>query len=515
MRLMEDQDALRNNRIKNTARMALASVFFTLTISLVPFLIRSMMIKCMGDEYAGLNSLLVSIMSIINLSELGLSGTIEYFLYEPMAKGDTTKIEAYLNVFKHIYHVIAVVVFFIGILFVPFLHYFANGNVPDNCHLYFSFLIYLIATCFSYLIYPETDVLLLANQRGDIDRYLYLSSSILGYILEIMAITIFHSFLLYYMAIFIQSIFKGILRICIKKKYYSTINPCGRISVDEKKELRKRIFAVFGHQLNDRFISSVDYIVISTIMGLSAVALYGNYMYVVSAVFIMLSSCFSSVTAAMGNAFVTETIESNYLRFRAVLWLNGMITSWAMVCMLCLFQLFMNMWLRDRLLPMHTVILFCIYFYMIQIRQSLIAFKNANGMWWEDRFKPYISLVINLIIDIILVETMGINGALISSIVCIMIIEIPWEGKVLYCGYFNKGVQSYITNLIAYFIFASVVGAVCFLVCNRLFIDTSFLCFISRGIVCSVICIFMSLIIYRKSKEWEIWKESFAILIRK
>ena len=59
---------------------------------------------------------------------------------------------------------------------------------------------------------------------------------------------------------------------------------------------------------------------------------------------------------------------------------------------------------------------------------NLVCGKTAVGrnynlprdsMWWNDRYKPYVSMIIDLILDAVLINIIGIKGAIISSIVCI------------------------------------------------------------------------------------------------
>ena len=135
---------LNNNRIKNSFRIVVVSVIQTIFVSVVPFLIRSLMITNLGENYAGLNSVLVSIMSVINLTEFGLSGAIVYFLYEPLAMNDKSKVEAYLAFIKKIYAYTAAITFVIGLLLIPFLPLLSAKDSINYYDLIFSYIAYSI-----------------------------------------------------------------------------------------------------------------------------------------------------------------------------------------------------------------------------------------------------------------------------------------------------------------------------------------------------------------------------------
>ena len=482
------------HRKKNALRMTLTGFVYVVVSILCPFIIRSMMIYIMGYEYAGLNTVLYSIISMLNMTELGLGSVIVYFLYDPVARGDIKRIGAYLRVLKKVYGYIAAIVSLIGICVIPFIKYIVGVDVPADSHVYASYLLFLVSTIVLYLGMPEADILFNAYQRGDIVNYIKLLSALLAYTLQIIAIVVFRSFVMYFCAILLQSLFVVFLRYYSKKKYFPQISSVGDISSEEKRDIRKRVLSVFGHQMDETLISSMDNLILSFFCGLSVVTTYGNYMYVVSALGMFLAVLFNALTVTVGNAIVTESKESNYIRFKKVLGINSALVIWIFVCMSNLYTE-LTAWMGDKLLPFRTMFLFCIYFFVMQIRKSVISFKNANGMWWEDRYKPYLSMIVNIILDIILVRFAGIEGALLSSILCIVFIEIPWESKVLIRDYFNQSLGYYYVKLLEGLLLcvagSFIAGKACELIDTGIMLGNIAI----HGIICTLIfVIFLALV---------------------
>lgn len=506
---------LRNNRIKNTGRTAALRMAQVTVAAIGPFFVRTVMIYVLGDVYAGLNDLFLSVISVLNMAELGLSNVITFFLYEPLAKGDRERTEHYLNVMRRVYRYIGTGVLLIGLVITPFLPYLTKDSIPLEAHLYLSFVLFLLATCVQYFVLPEIMVLANASQKGYLTSISGMTGCIVVYILQTVALVVFRSFVLYYAAVLVQAMVVLCINGYIKKRCFQEYTPCGDISPKEKRELKKKILSLIGHQMDEKFISSADKIVISIVLGLSAVTRYGNYMFVVTAVMMLFSSVFASLTASLGNACVTESRESNYARFRAVLWLNGIMASWAAGCMFCMYQTFMEAWMRDRLFPIETVVLFCIYFFVIQIRSSVITFKNAIGMWWEDRYKPYISMIVNLALDILMVNLIGVNGALLASILCISLIEIPWEVKVLYQGYFSQSAYKYFGRVIGYAGFTAVMTIASHLLCTWLITGTGISALFEKGLLTTVLFFGGVLLVFGRSEEFGVWKESIHLLFSK
>ena len=170
-------------------------------------------------------------------------------------------------------------------------------------------------------------------------------------------------------------------------------------------------------------LNSADTIVISAFLGLTLLAVYQNYYFVMSSVCGIMEILLTSITAGLGNSYITESKEKNYTDLKKItfmfFWLTGMCTS----CFLGIFQPFMRLWVGEKFL---IVVCLCVYFYLYETTRLLNVFKNAGGIWHEDRFRPLISAIVNLALNLISVNYIGIYGIVLSTIVALGVIEIPW-----------------------------------------------------------------------------------------
>lgn len=89
------------------------------------------------------------------------------------------------------------------------------------------------------------------------------------------------------------------------------------------------------------------------------------------------------------------------------------------------------------------VILFCIYFYLCEIMSLFSLYKDAAGIWHQDRFRPLIEAGANLVVNLILVKPMGLYGILISTIISMCCISIPWLYRNLFKYVFDRSVSEY------------------------------------------------------------------------
>lgn len=66
------------NRTRNSIRNIFFATVDRLVTLLVPFVIRTIMIKTLGPEYLGLSNLFASILTVLSLAELGVGSAMVY-----------------------------------------------------------------------------------------------------------------------------------------------------------------------------------------------------------------------------------------------------------------------------------------------------------------------------------------------------------------------------------------------------------------------------------------------------
>ena len=270
-----------------------------------------------------------------------------------------------------------------------------------------------------------------------------------------------------------------------------------------------------GHQIDERVVGNIDNVLITYWFGLTTVAIYGNYFYIILSLSILLSSIYNAVLASIGNALAVETLESNLNRLHYMLFFSACIIGWATCCVLCLCQNFMTLWMGDLRLGTGMVCLFSLYFYITQMRRTVNIFKNAAGMWHNDRLKPYIGVLSDLVLDIVLIPTIGLYGAIISSIISIGLIEIPWETHVLFRDYFQMGTMEYWKRIGGYSLCNLIIILISYGLCSRLFPQNTVLSLILKLILCTGICGIVMAAVYRKRPEMKKLRQMVSSFLKK
>lgn len=500
------------DRTKNTIRNFIYGFLNKIVSLLLPFLIRSIIIRTLGREYLGLNNLFTSILSVLNLAELGMGTAMVWAMYEPIAKENKTVICQLLALYKKIYRIIGSIITICGLLLMPFLKHLVNGNV-ENINIYILYLIFLSDTVLSYLLFAYKSSILTAYQRSDIISNIGTVVQLLLNIVQIVILLIFKNYYFYILMKPLFTIINNIIVNYVTGKQYPDLIPYGNVDVSVKNNIFTRVKALIGHKIGSTVIASADSLVISAYLGLEMLAIYSNYYYIVYFLISVTSIFFNGMLAGIGNSLVLETREKNIILFKNINFMTVWLVTWCSVCLLCLLQPFMTLWMgKDMLLSTLTVILIVIYYYTWQARTTGLFFKDAAGMWNADFWKPYVAAIVNVVINILLVKRIGINGVFISTIICMVLIYFPWETWVLFKKMFGISSREYVLGQVISAIEAVFICVFTYSICSIIPLS-GIEGLIARGVICVFVPNIILVIFNYKKQEYIFLKNKIIMTI--
>lgn len=479
-----------------------------------PFLTRTVLIYVLGDTLAGLNSVIYAILNVLNLVELGFSNAVVFSMYKPIANDDTENVCSLLYLFRRVYMLLGCIIGIVGLLLLPWVDNLISGNYPDNINIHLVYLVYLFNTVISYLLFAYKNSILNAHQRVDIISNIATIVNICMYVLQILALVFLRSYYLFILLMPVATIINNLITSIVVNIVFPQYVPRGIVSTDEKKDIYKNVKALIGHKIGGTIVTSADNIVISFFIGLEIVAYYNNYQYISSALISIIAVFMNSILGGLGNRIVCKSKEDNLDLFFKLTFGICWIVSWCSVCLLCLYQPFMSLWMgNNRLLDFKIVILIVLYFYSWQFRIMGLTFKDAAGMWREDFYKPYIGAFVNVILNIILVRYIGLYGVLMSTIVDFVVVYFPWETKVIFDKLFCVSPLKYYFRHLKYFINTIFVGVITYLCCS-LVPGTGLLKLMINFLFCMIIPNVLLYLLYRKEEEWPYMKKQIINIVK-
>ncbi len=462
-------------RTKNAARNVCFGVILKIYQIIVPFIMRTVMIYFMGMEYLGLNSLFTSILQVLNLAELGVGSAMIFSMYKPIANDDCTTICALMKLYRLYYRIIGLVIAVIGSLITPFVPRLIHESVPDSLNIYILYLLNLSATVLSYWLFAYKNSILMAHQRDDVISKVTIVTNTLQYIIQIVVLAVFRDYYLYIIILLVGQAITNIITAIAASKLYPNYNPEGILEKSSVKEINKRIMDLFTAKLGGTIVNSADTIVISAFLGLTQLAMYQNYYFVMTAVVGVISVIFQSVTAGIGNSLVTETTEKNYNDYKKLTFFITWISTVCVCCFATMYQPFMKIWVGETyMFDYKIVVLFCVYFYLYILQKLACVYKDAAGIWHEDRFRPLIGAIVNLTLNLLMVNNWGMYAILLSTIISYIIVAMPWLIHNLFSLVFKCSCKDYIFGIIFDLLIAFVISCICVWVCGYLKFDGLF-----------------------------------------
>lgn len=452
---------------------------------LIPFVCKAAIIRIFGINYLGLNSLFTSIISALNLAELGFGSAVVFFMYKAIAEDDTEQICALLNYYKKVYRIIGVVVLVVGLSLMPFLPYLIKKDIPSDINIYTIYLITLAATVVSYFLYAYRNSILTAYQRESILYKIRAVVLISESLLQIVSIFVFKNYYVYLLVTVLAAIANNVIAAVCVKRYYPAYIPCGKISKAERQDIGKKIEGLLFYKIGGSITNSMDSILISAYLGLTVSGMYGNYYYVVTLLYGILAVYYTSFRAGLGNSSVLEDRDRNYNTFKQLQFMQGWLIGWCVVCLLCLFQDFITIYAgAENIMSLSIVVCLCLKVYTWKIQDIVHVYKEANGYWTKDRFRPLIGAIIMLLLALILVHQIGVSGIILSAVLVTSTLDLVWAPKALFGEYFQRSRMEYYRILLNGIVDLVIMSVPTYIITGFVHMGNVFVDFCVKALIC-------------------------------
>lgn len=456
---------------------------------LLPFISRTVLIKVLGADYLGLGSLFTAILGLISLAELGVSNAIISSMYKPIADGDTDVICALMAFFRKAYYCIGAVITIVGIAILPLISFFIKGDIPPNINIYILYIVYLFNTSISYFLFAYKNCLFVAHQRNDVNSKIYTLCMILQNLLQILILIFLKNYYCYVIVIPVITISINIITAKIADREFPEYCCRGNLQTDLYSDLKKKVAGLMVSKISSTIRSSIDSLFISMFLGLTAVAMYTNYFYIVTSIVGVIQILESSLVAGVGDSIAVESVEKNYNDMHKFTFVLQWIVGWCAIAILCLEQVFMEIWVGKELMFKDSMVVLCsLYLFVNCICLIRSIYTQALGMWWTLKCLSIIDIFVNVFFNYFLGKTYGAYGILAATIIDIVFISIPWTTYYLFRDYFGMDkFAKYMLGYLKYFVVFVIAGGITWFVCSSIMVESIIFKFIVNIIICVVV----------------------------
>lgn len=492
------------DRTKNAKRNIICGFVNKIVLLILPFFLRTVIIHKLGAEYLGLNGLFTSILQVLSLSELGFGTAVVYCMYKPIAEDNYEELNGILSYFKKIYLLMGIIIFCLGVAVLPFLPKLINNDIPADINIYYLYLIFLLNTCVSYILFAYKTSLLAAYQRNDVIVNISTIIQFLVYIFQFIMIYVFNTYYGYVLIMLAGTILNNIfISLSVKHIFRNKIKAYGSISKETKNEIFIKVKGLIIDKLCGTSRNAFDNIFISYFLGLIITAKYNNYYYIMFAIIGLLGVFTSSILSGVGNSIQLESTEKNYSDMSKINFIYMWIVGNCTVCLLCLYQPFTELFFgAPMLLPIGVVILLCLYFYVFEMGDIRAVYSSAAGLWWENRYRVLIESILNIILNFVFGKLFGIYGIVLATLITLFFINYIWGNKIVFDNYFkNQSRKKLYLNAFIHAVLTILTCIISYLICN--FLPVSILGLVIRLFVCLVLINTIYIIAYLKTKTFK------------
>lgn len=439
-------------RTLNSLKNATINLIAKISSILCSFIIRTIFLKYLGDQYTGVSALFTDILNILSFAELGIGTAISFAFYKPVAEDDDKKIAELILFCKYAYTIISVTVLLLGLLLVPVLDFFVRDvpNIKENIR--YIYVLYLIKTSCSYLlIYKST--LLIAKQKQFIVKAIEGVCTVIKTIIDVAVLIIARDFLLYlYLEIICVIISNFAVSYFSDKelqynKYYKKV----KIKISEFKGLFKNVKDVFIYKINGILLTSTDSLIISRLINTAIVTYISNYNLIFNAISNVAFQLISAITASVGNLAVLKSRKEQKDVFNTLNFIYFVFTNIIVVGLWTCSNNFIEiLWGKKYVLSQSIVLLLCVNLFMVNMHTVVDMFRSANGIFHEGRMRPLATAIINLVVSIIAAYYLGLQGVLLGTVVSRLTTQVWYDSRLIFKLVFKENVKKYYIKYVGY-----------------------------------------------------------------
>lgn len=442
------------SRTAKSIKNAKVALFFYFINLILQFFSRKIFLDYLGAEILGLNTTAQNLLTFLNLAELGIGGAVSFTLYKPLYEKNFQTINEIVSVQGWLYRKVAYVVTAAACLLMCFFPLiFEKAQVP-LWYAYGSFIVLLVSALFSYFI-NYRQIIFTADQKEYKITTNIQGFKVLKVVLQIIAIRYLSSGYVWWLILelLMSSVTAIVLDYVLKKEYpwLTTLPSEGKVLKRKYPEIIIKIKQVFFHRIGGFVLPQVTPLIIYAYASLTLVAIYGNYMLIITGGTLLMNALLNSIAAGVGNLVA----EGNKQKIKSVFWELTSFRIWlASIICFGIYKLthsFIVLWIGEEYILNHSTFIVLIVITFINLTRTNDVFLAAYGLF-QDIWSPILETCLNIGLSILLGYYYGLTGILLGVVISLLLIVYCWKPYFLYKYGFKESIKEYILYYAKYIV---------------------------------------------------------------
>lgn len=501
------------SRTEYSIRNATVAMVAKVMAILLGYLTRVVFTRLFTADYVSVNGLLTNVLSALNMTELGVSTAMVYAMYGPAARGDREKQKSLMRLYSRLYKIITLVVLLIGAVMYPILLLLIRQQprVEDLGLIYALFVSYSVSSYF--LAYKG--MIFLVMQENYINDLLESGFLVLQNVIQIGVLFATRNYILFLLVYVACILLRNICTsVWAGRKYpfllEKNVEP---MEETERKEIYRNVRAMLMHKIGLVGINNTDNLILTGIVGFLAVGRYSNYYLIIGSIRQIIDKTVQGIVGSVGNLGVEAEKPHVKKIFRVTFFSVSWIYGFAAICLYQLLDPFVALSFgRQYVFTGAVTAVLCLNLYLNGVRQAVLIFRDALGLFWYDRYKTIAESLVNLVVSILLAYKLGTVGVFLGTTVSIVSVSIWIEPLVLYKRYFNESMAPYFAAFFKQMTAILLAGGATWLLCGQI-PGEGLSGLLLRGVVCLVIPNLVLLLVFCRTWEFRtLWNKVIPVL---
>lgn len=473
----------KESRTRNVSRNAVFGLITQIIRIFLEFIIRTVFIKKLGEDYLGVNGLFTNVLTILSFAELGIGNAIIFNMYKEVANENIEKLKSLMAFYKKAYITIGIAVLTIGGLITPFIPKIINGkpNISDN--IFLIYVLFLINTGISYFFAYKKSIIS-AYQKEYIISTIKLISEILKSILQILVLIIFNDYILFLIIQIVSTLLDNLIASIEANRRFKFLKDKNvkPLPQTEKSKIFTNVRALVMYKFGSVILNGTDNIIISSMLNIATVGIVSNFNLIINTLTTLIASVLNGFTSSIGNLNSNNDVSKqedilNELQIICV-WIYGFCS----IMFIILANDFMKLWIGSNYqLAYISVIAIGLHFYINGVQFAGYTYRTTMGLFEKGKYCPVIGSVINIILSIVLCKIIGLTGIILATSISRLLTTTWYDIYMIYKYKFKKSPIKYYSKYLFYFVITTLI----FIICN--YVSS----FISSGLIETLIIKFI------------------------
>ena len=422
-----------SSRTEKSTLNSLVGLSSCILSSILSFFLRGIFIRLLGLEYAGINSLFVDILKLLNLADLGVTNAILVRLYRSCAKKDEEETELYLATYRKICYILAIIITIGGIICTPFLKYLVK-NKPTFPEPLWTLFIIVLATSFVTHAWSYKVTIFTAKQERFINTLIQYGCLFLQHVGQLLALLIYRNIYLYLLVPFITTTIRySLSEIIAKRRYHITYRSKRNLSTEEKRELLKDVGSLSVYKICRTLDATVATMLISRFVSVAVTGVYGSINMIFGALDELLGVFNDGIIASIGDLHASGEKERLGSVFFQSFHFTFLLFGISAVTLTPFVSDFVHWWIGHTL-PDSCIYVIILNFIMYGFGMNVATFRNAMGIFQKGWLRPAFTAFFNIVFSCILVMRIGLIGTLLGTTIA-RLLTLVWYDPYLVCKY--------------------------------------------------------------------------------